>query len=750
MEWSEYKQVIETKINSNGDQQITGESLQQVLIDGVDSIIENCQGSLEYQSLLGKDATPVTYIFNGLIAGRKYKLYLHNHTAPLYEVGASYYRFFVYTWDGEEKTNIIRKSTLEDLQDEYVFEMPDDGTYQLEVGFRCLTGIKFPVSLRDITDEEKLQETSDAIKVLNYVQGVMLNRTGGLDTKANAVVNNDYIKVDGGTQITWKYYSNTQGSHPFTPFICIWDENFNFVDFYQGLSLEGRRTLTLPNTARYVRATFLDDGGERYIEYTYNGEVKKLSITNSGYIAKKIEDIQSSLYSNYTVLKGSGMSMVKKDFRGVKPNTTYKLNIHNPYSTSPSGNFSRLYVATRSEEKEITKLLYVGSTSTLENSYTFTVPNDGSIIIRVEFRANVGEEFPISIVEVPEGIGTAITDVNPKVEFLPKMLSAKKKYYTESNADKVLPVVIAHISDIHQNWEGVARFIAFTNEYSRYIDMLLNTGDTTTDYFSDDISGYGAIQGVENIINLIGNHDTATDYSNWQGHVGKDAYNKFIAPWVDNWGVTQPANAAENGYCYSYKDFPENKLRIIFVDIMGYNSVQNSWLVNTLYSANEKGYHVLIATHFAGSTDSNSKNTFEKINCNYTTLYGLEGDISGAGTNKYNTYAYNMMVTVDSFIKTGGIFVGYLQGHLHAELFGKVAQYPNQYIYAVGGTIAREKRDYKYTKGTRNEDEFNIVSIDPDLEIIKLFKVGANIDLYGREKNCLCVRYTTGEIITDN
>jgi len=374
--------------------------------------------------------------------------------------------------------------------------------------------------------------------------------------------------------------------------------------------------------------------------------------------------------------------------------------------------------------------------------------NNAAVNVRIEDWLN----YHVWVVRFASGDSqdtTSIIALNNDYEWLPKMMSAKKRYYTSSNTTQQEPYVIAHLSDIHGNWTNVARFLEFCDHHSARIDMLLNTGDTVTDDFDDGVTGYAALEGVENIINITGNHDTSRyvdSVREWQYYCGLPVYNLLIAPFVSNWGVVQPSGAAENGYCYFYKDIAAKKLRIIFVDIMGYDETQNTWLDGLLDDAITNEYHVLIATHFAGSTapGHGEDPTFDKISCNYTSLYSLGS--SSSVLNSYNYSAYRMMATVQDFINGGGVFVGYIQGHYHADFIAKVNAYPDQLIYSVGSSKSGEVRDYKHTVGTKMQDEFQIVSVDTYLHTIKLYKVGANVDLYGRHKNCICIDYVNGTI----
>lgn len=338
---------------------------------------------------------------------------------------------------------------------------------------------------------------------------------------------------------------------------------------------------------------------------------------------------------------------------------------------------------------------------------------------------------------------TDILYLNDDKEFLPKMMSAKKRYYTSQIQNKYHPVVIAHISDVHGNFGNVDRFLRFCDHYSQYIDIKLNTGDIVLSNFSDGVEGYNS----DNIINIIGNHDVSSNGGNPtvnpDNPTQNEVYNRFIKPWVSNWGVTQPDGAEANGYCYFYKDFNNQKLRLVCVDILNYDSTENTWLESVLSNAKTNGYHVVIATHFAGSQQSANDVSFEKINCGYSTRY----NITGSGLYSMNGYAYHMIEAVQSFIDNEGSFVGYLSGHFHSDFIAKVEDYPNQLIYSIGATKAGEMRDFNHVAGTRMQDEFQIVSINTDLNIIKLFKVGANWDAYGQKRDSICIRYITGEII---
>lgn len=401
------------------------------------------------------------------------------------------------------------------------------------------------------------------------------------------------------------------------------------------------------------------------------------------------------------------------------------------------------------------------------NSATFTIPdgcnylylyggdgNQGNSHVRDYLPTFVSLKSTISaLLDIASNLGYlfggGIIATNPDIEWRGKMVAAKKRYYTSTITDKPNPVVLAHISDIHGNWSNVRRFVEFTQHHAAYIDGLLNTGDTPVGLFTDGFYNSLVLGNiVANIMNVVGNHDTRGS-DGWQQYVGVSVYNALIAPYVSNWGVTQPTDAAANGYCYYYKDYSTQSLRLIVVDIMGYDATEDAWLASVLANARSNGYHVVIATHFAGGRDSEhqEENAFNVMACNYSTLQITSGNASGL--YGYNSLAYMMTPTVKSFIDNGGIFVGYIQGHYHLDFVAKLAEDSRQLIYAIGSSKVGETRDYNHVGATRMQDEFQIISIDTFKNTIRLFKVGANIDEFGREKNSICVNYLTQTIIAE-
>ena len=353
-----------------------------------------------------------------------------------------------------------------------------------------------------------------------------------------------------------------------------------------------------------------------------------------------------------------------------------------------------------------------------------------------------------------------IFELNPDTEMLQKMVIAKKKYNRgASNPGTIIPLVFAHISDVHGQRIQYQRFVDFANHWKSkgYIDELIDTGDVVTNTYSQGLAWRNAIEGTNNILTVVGNHDTRCDdteqaaagltlYDIWQYHGAvsvdptkrTDAYNLLLAGKVDNWGVMQPDGAETNGLCYYYKDYTDQHIRLIALDVMGYNQDQQDWLEARLAEAIAltPSYHVVIIAHFTGTV-------MKPLVCNYTTLYPVPSSFNPVMSRYLEVTNPNAIAeAVDTFQTNGGNFIGYITGHYHRDMINVVSSYPKQLVFAVSSGGYTVTRDFKKEEGCKSYDDFQIVSINTEDKTVRLIKVGADIDYYMRKKDTVCVGYT--------
>ena len=103
---------------------------------------------------------------------------------------------------------------------------------------------------------------------------------------------------------------------------------------------------------------------------------------------------------------------------------------------------------------------------------------------------------------------------------------------------------------------------------------------------------------------------------------------------------------------------------------------------------------------------------------------------------------------IADFISRGGKFVCNLAGHDHVDQFGYTERGVLNVVIACGTTWDK-LCDLKRVRGTKSMDCFNVVAVDADLGLLKLVRVGANVDHYLRKKTALCFDYINKRVISD-
>lgn len=288
----------------------------------------------------------------------------------------------------------------------------------------------------------------------------------------------------------------------------------------------------------------------------------------------------------------------------------------------------------------------------------------------------------------------------------------------------------------------------FIDRYADYIDDAICTGDMN-DYLDD--STFISTANMGGSLYVIGNHDSWMSYYDeelCEGTYGDTSlglikktlvYNKWLAPYIDNWGVVQPVDAATDGKCYYYKDYTytydgttTTTLRLIVLDCMHYGvytdldanqeSIQNAWLTSILADANTNNIPVVIACHYAPAA-------YTVINCSYNSSH-LAG---------YNTLNPIAKATVDNFISNGGTFICWIVGHEHADHIGMAG---DQLVIVC--TCARTDNNWDdgdRVLDTKTQDAFNFIAFDTSDKLIKMVRIGADYNNYLQRKRVLTYRY---------
>ena len=295
---------------------------------------------------------------------------------------------------------------------------------------------------------------------------------------------------------------------------------------------------------------------------------------------------------------------------------------------------------------------------------------------------------------------------------------------------------LLHFSDIHIDRPfELRRIIQIGNSFEDYIDDILSTGDIQNRGWESGIADFTDTDGAEKILQAIGNHDAyASD--KWTFTTAINVYNRFIAPFVSNWGVTQPSGAATNGYNYWYKDYTSQKVRLIAIDCIYWDATQKTWLEGILANTPSE-YSIVCASHY--------RPRMNDILCNMDDLIYQPSTM--------NEYTSDEAVNaVQAYINNGGKFICWLCGHEHKDYVGLTSvSNTSQLIVGVACASQNEARA-RYgviarLEGEKSQDLFNIIGFDTYNKFIRILRVGADSDTFMRSKKTLCINYETHDII---
>ena len=322
-----------------------------------------------------------------------------------------------------------------------------------------------------------------------------------------------------------------------------------------------------------------------------------------------------------------------------------------------------------------------------------------------------------------------VVELNRDMEhYVIKAASRRSEFFY----DDYQPLTFVHFSDVHAMLELWNRVVGYVNHYSDYISFALHTGDycgSNQGIFRDLYSEGTAPK--RPFLNCIGNHDMLDENSKL---AEKSVTYEKIFPSTDGWDVTYADIEYPMTY---YKDFKGENIRLIVLDNFYDIEEQQKWLRNTLDDARKKGLHVITAMHFATAYIS------ERVDTAFSTITDYE---SIASRKNAKTPFEDIL---SDFVKSGGNFVCNLAGDYHHDLFG----------YTEGGVlnvVVESASDWAMftdgarTRGTRLYDCFNVVTVDTVLGIIKLVRIGDNVDHYLRSKRTLCYDYVNKKVIASN
>lgn len=264
------------------------------------------------------------------------------------------------------------------------------------------------------------------------------------------------------------------------------------------------------------------------------------------------------------------------------------------------------------------------------------------------------------------------------------------------------------------------------------------------------------------ITKVTGSGDSSISYTNYVENNAprKEMYERYMRQWN---GVVFPEGAGENNYypCYYYKDYTDNNnnkiVRLIVLDgedetggeaaqvNIDYLNAENEWLQEVLTDAltagaNNSSLAVICTVHRPAQRTAEN---FSHFDCSFNGFNTAK--LYNAGKDFGDTF----LTSVDSFIESGGEFVCWLHGHVHSDFCGKYSNHNNQIFFVTGAAMYNENaQDSDRTPGTKNQDLFNVLSIDVDKKMFRIARFGCVWDRYLRHKQTISINYNTKSLIS--
>ena len=107
------------------------------------------------------------------------------------------------------------------------------------------------------------------------------------------------------------------------------------------------------------------------------------------------------------------------------------------------------------------------------------------------------------------------------------------------------------------------------------------------------------------------------------------------------------------------------------------------------------------------------------------------------------------LAAVQNFKSSGGVFVAWLQGHVHGDEVVTLDN-GNQLAICNNSFSNRGTKVYKTNNKTNyNYNSYTMVAIDASNNLLKLYRIGANVSVTGKRHNGFVWNYNTNNLINE-
>lgn len=327
-----------------------------------------------------------------------------------------------------------------------------------------------------------------------------------------------------------------------------------------------------------------------------------------------------------------------------------------------------------------------------------------------------------------------ITDVVDSLTSIGENASDAGVFYPAFYADEIAQLkagsdkVFVLVSDLHHAQTNFQRVCDVAKAIGA--DAILNGGDFVNNVGTESLDWFNDIVNAQTIpvLSVLGNHEAWTTSNPWVWQDAEDNYNLLMPTVVSQADVVQPADASTLFKCYYYKDF--GNIRIICIDGIDHNmtnahhwdAAQLSWFQSVLADAITNSKKVVVFNHYP----------YDKTKVTQ----------KAEGWNSWETYLndyrlFDTMYTpssavaaVKDFIDAGGIFVGWLTGHMHRDLSVTINDDARQYMMTTAsGSYAKHTDSASFSDiSQRQYDCFTVIGVDTTHGFIKFLRCGLDED----------------------
>lgn len=274
------------------------------------------------------------------------------------------------------------------------------------------------------------------------------------------------------------------------------------------------------------------------------------------------------------------------------------------------------------------------------------------------------------------------------------------------------------------------------------IDCVIHCGDLTADHYENGISPVN----LRKTLCVIGNHDAmlaaGVDPSGYHWELQPtqaQLRNSYIVPLVNAFGVDSPDAATWWRKLYQAKG-----VMVIGVNDTALGSVaekQLQFVEDTVTECENNGYGIVLVKH--GPTPS-----MYPIKCNFTTsrtndaiTWGEDYEITYPKANSY----------IDTLRQSSAKVICILHGHNHMDTFGIITQTNGNKIpvIGIGSILADSYNDVQRTSnGALNDVVMNQIEYVPEVDTLRLYRLGAYGSALGYSRKMLTWSYKAGNIVS--